>query len=340
MRAVRIVAAVIAAALAISGAGSLRAQTPSAAGTTAAPAPRDVAKERYRAGVKAFQEGRLRDAIDLFLEADKLAPSAALSFNIARAYEEQKDAARSLEWYRDYLRRKPDSPDREEIAKKVAGFEAQLEKRGVQQLTVFSEPAGATVVIDDRPLGVTPWTGELSPGSHVVALRLRGYEDSTRTVTVSAEHASDVSLRLVPGSEKTSAAAPEPGAAAAVSAAAPGAPAAEPSAGGGGVRILTWVTLGAGVGVLGAAGVFEILRRGAENDAEADTTQIGRAEKIDTMESRQTTARVLAGVGGALALTGGVLLVLDLNRSKGAEAPPVAAGCSGRGCGILVNGAF
>ena len=57
------------------------------------------------------------------------------------------------------------------------------------------------------------------------------------------------------------------------------------------------------------------------------------------MESRQTTVRVLAGVGGALVLTGGVLLVLDLTRSNGAEAPPVAAGCAGRACGIVVNGA-
>ena len=78
------------------------------------------------------------------------------------------------------MRRKPDSPDRDDIAKRIAGFEKQLEKKGVQQLAVLSDPPGATVVVDDRPLGVTPWTGELSPGSHALALRLRGFEDVAR----------------------------------------------------------------------------------------------------------------------------------------------------------------
>jgi hypothetical protein len=38
------------------------------------------------------------------------------------------------------------------------------------------------------------------------------------------------------------------------------------------------------------------------------------------MESRQTTARILAGVGGALVITGGVLLVLDLGSEKKPQA--------------------
>ena len=57
------------------------------------------------------------------------------------------------------------------------------------------------------------------------------------------------------------------------------------------------------------------------------------------MESRQSTARVLAGVGGVLVVTGAVLLVLDLKRGS-SEQPPVAAGCDGRGCGVVLNGAF
>jgi len=332
-------AALVGAALAFTGSRPLHAEPPSGAATTAAPSAREVAKQRYRDGVKAFQEGRLRDAIDLFLEADKLAPSAALSFNIARAYEEQKDAAHALEWYRHYLRRSPDAPDRDEVTKKIAGFENQLEKKGVQQLTVLSDPPGATVVIDDRPLGVTPWTGELAPGSHALALRLRGYDDVARAVSVNAEHAGEVSMRLVPAADKppaTVAAAPG----AAPQNAALEAPSRESSAAERGVRVWTWAALGAGAGVLGAAGVFELLRRNAESDAEADRTQIGRAEKLDTMESRQTTARVLAGVGGALVLTGGVLLVLDLSRSKRSETPAVAAGCGDQACGIVVNGAF
>jgi hypothetical protein len=72
------------------------------------------------------------------------------------------------------------------------------------------------------------------------------------------------------------------------------------------------VTLGAGGAALGGALVFELLRRGSEDDAKNEKTQIGYQEQLDKMESQQTTARVLAGVGGALVVAGGVLLVLDL----------------------------
>ena len=79
------------------------------------------------------------------------------------------------------------------------------------------------------------------------------------------------------------------------------------------------MTLGAGGAALGGALVFEILRRSSESDAESDKTQIGYHEKLDQMESRQTTARILAGVGGALVVTGGVLLAIDLSSSNSSK---------------------
>jgi hypothetical protein len=82
------------------------------------------------------------------------------------------------------------------------------------------------------------------------------------------------------------------------------------------------VTLGAGGAALGAGLVFELMRRSSEEQAEGETTQIGYKEALDEMESRRTTARVLAGVGGALIVAGGTLLLIDLNR---ADAKPAAA---------------
>jgi hypothetical protein len=55
------------------------------------------------------------------------------------------------------------------------------------------------------------------------------------------------------------------------------------------------------------------------------------------MESRQTAARVLAGVGGALLVTGGVLFLVDRQREPGAR---VAVGCYGAGCGLFARGSF
>lgn len=297
----------------------------------------ETARDRYRKGAAAYNEGRFKDAIDLFLDADKLAPSAALSFNIARAYDKLGDPSGALRWYRDYLRRAESPEDAEQVEAMIAGFEQRLVEKGVQQVTVFSEPSGSTVLIDDRPVGVTPWTGDLPPGPHRVSARLRGYDDADRDIELPTDHAIDVTLSLSPATE------PEP--------IPPGAPppaleskppqsAPTDTSDSGSLGTWGWVTLGAGAGALGGAIVFEIMRRGAESGAENARTQIEFADRVDSMESRRTTARVLAGVGGALALTGGVLLAIDTGVFSGSDTTQVGFGCSGALCGAHAHGTF
>ena len=106
--------------------------------------------------------------------------------------------------------------------------------------------------------------------------------------------------------------------------------------------IWPWVGLGAGAAVLGGSLGFELARRSAEKDAEKDETQIGYKEKFDREQSRQTTARILAAVGGALAVTGGTLLVIQLtSRDRSAEsAPRVGFGCLPGACNVDLKGRF
>src|SRR4051794_9477406 len=148
---------------------------------------RAAAKSKYQQGAEAYSAGRFKDAVDLFLAADKLSPSAPLSFNIARAYEKLADDAGALRWYRDYLRRNPDANNAATVRPLITALAESLQKKGVQQLTVLTSPAGATVTVDDQPLGVTPWTGELPPGEHHLLLSLRGYADAERSVSLAAD---------------------------------------------------------------------------------------------------------------------------------------------------------
>src|SRR6187551_164244 len=157
---------------------------------------RAAAKSKYQEGAAAYSAGHFKDAVDLFLAADHLAPSAPLSFNIARAYEKLADDAGALRWYRDYLRRSPDATNATAVRPLIAALAEALRKKGVQQLTVLTTPAGATVTVDDQPLGVTPWTGELPPGEHHLLLSLRGYADAEQTVSLAADQPLDTSLRL------------------------------------------------------------------------------------------------------------------------------------------------
>jgi hypothetical protein len=49
-------------------------------------------------------------------------------------------------------------------------------------------------------------------------------------------------------------------------------------------------------------------------------------EKLDAMESRRTTARVLLGIGGGLVVAGGALLVVDIVSSKPKKTTALKAG--------------
>lgn len=300
-------------------------------------------KARYERGVAAYSAARYKDAIDLFLQADALAPSAALSFNIARAYEKIGDDAACLQWYRDFRRRAPDAKNGRDVDERIHSLEGVLAKKGVQQFSVFSSPLGATVIVDERPLGITPYTGQLPPGRHKVLLSLRGYADSEQRLELAVDRAQDLNVTLVPESEPsaptppvTSAAPPPPPP--------PAAPVDDEHASGARFGIWPWVTLGAGAAVLGGSLGFELARRSSEKKAEDATTQIAYKQQLDHEQNRQTTARVLAVVGGALVVTGGTLLVIDLtSRGDHPEARAQAqlgGACSLGGCVVDVRGRF
>jgi hypothetical protein len=55
------------------------------------------------------------------------------------------------------------------------------------------------------------------------------------------------------------------------------------------------------------------------------------------MESRQTTARVLLGLGGALMVRGGVLMVLNTPKQP---ASSLALGCGPGSCGLVWRRGF
>lgn len=305
-------------------------------------ARRADAKARYEQGVEAYKAGHFKDAVDLFLAADRLSPSAPLSFNIARAYEKLGDDSGALRWYRDYLRRAPSAPNANDVAASVARFEARLAKKGVQQLTVLSVPAGATVSIDEANVGVTPGTFELPPGRHHVVLLLRGYADSPSDIELAAEHAQDLTVTLAQVTTSPAAPEPAPGAppAAALQPTSPASPAPKAGEHRGGFGAWPWVAVGTGVAALGGALTFELLRESAENSAKHDATQIQYSHDLDAMQGRRTAARVLTGVGGALVVAGGVLLTVDLTRSPAPTAASLRLAPTCGGMLTSIGGTF
>lgn len=290
------------------------------------------AQAHYEQGKVAYREQRFKDAIGHFLAADAVVPSPALPFNVARAYEKLGESARALEYYRIYLHRGPDPKNEQQIRARVDEIEMALAKRGVQQVTVRSNPAGANVTIDGTARGTTPWTGELALGRHQVVL---DYGSLARQLTVELvpEQALDVDVTLSgPDSEDR-----REQYAAVSDESEPGSEARAMPA------FVPWVVAGTGALALGAAGVYELKRRGAESDAEDERYQPAYYDNYDRMSSYQTTARVFAGVGAALLITGGVLAIVSkpTTTDDQPESPPaVAFGCDGEACAGLWSGTF
>jgi tetratricopeptide (TPR) repeat protein len=305
------------------------ADTPSAEG--AATARRSEARAKFDEGVKAFAEQRYADAVQAFQEADAIEPSAPLSFNIARSYEKLDDTSAALRWYRDYMRRNSAATNAAEVNARIAALADTLAKRGVQQLTVLSAPPGASVSVDQRIAGKTPLTLELPPGPHHLKLELPEYQALEADFTLEARTPQDLKLSLTPSRP----AAIPPSASTGVDATPRPVPAA-PAPGKRPFGVVPYVLGGAGaVSLLGALG-FELARRSAESAAK-DGTQPEYPEHYDSMRGRQTTARVLAGVGGALLVTGGVLFVLNKPQK---QKPQVGLACGSGGCALSAFGSF
>lgn len=64
------------------------------------------------------------------------------------------------------------------------------------KLTISSNPAGATVVLDGHEVGFTPWSEDVKPGDRKVKVSLAGYKPDERKLTVAAGRDADVAFNL------------------------------------------------------------------------------------------------------------------------------------------------
>lgn len=245
------------------------------------------AKALFEKAASAYAAGHYYDAIEQFLEVDRFYPNDQLPFNIAKAYDNLGNRAGALRYYREYLRRSPAAPDRESVATRIRDLEIALAERGVQQVTVFSDPPEATVLLDDRPVGLTPWTGETWPGHHRIALQKNGFVAREVVMELEPLKAEEVNLELAPAPVV----APPP----------PAAPVRDtkPWPLTRRMGVLTWTTLGLGTAALGSSIAIQ-----ASSAKDARITP---------------AAGFFAGLGTAAAVVGGVMLYFDLSDKSGGE---------------------
>lgn len=236
---------------------------------------KDRARVLFQSGVEAYREGKFYDAVAIFLETQRVYPDTQLCFNIARAYENLGNASAALRYYRDYLRQADRPSDGEEVRERVRKLEQRVAERGLQQLTVISAPEAATVLLDGKPVGITPWTGETYPGKHRLGLTLEGHAPQARIIEVTANAARDFAVVLAPRPTAPS----------------PPAPVVRPEPERA-VTVGTLVTLGVGAALLGTALA---------------------AQAVSKDSGMSSPAAFFAGSGLGVASVGSVMLYFDLS---------------------------
>jgi tetratricopeptide (TPR) repeat protein len=245
------------------------------------------AKKHFETGTSLYREARYREAITEFELAIQLSmtakPEAAgvAHFNLAQTHEKLGDVGAALKSYREYLRLVPRAEDRARVQTIVANLEQRL-ARGVQDLTIASDPSGAAVTVDDKPRGVTPLTLELPYGTHQVKVAHPGYELVIRSLelTPQASVRLDLSLSKVAPQEKS--------------------------------RLWTWVALGAAAAAAGGGIYFGV--QASRNAEELRASQHGQADAdrlYDSASQSQLLANVLYGTAGAAAVAGGALFFVE-----------------------------
>lgn len=87
-----------------------------------------------------YQAGHFQAAIDLLLEAQRIAPDAVLDYNLARAYEGLGNLEASLASYKAYLVADPQSKDRGAVEARIKTIEAQLAERAKKEADAKNPP--------------------------------------------------------------------------------------------------------------------------------------------------------------------------------------------------------
>ncbi|WP_394844330.1 PEGA domain-containing protein [Pendulispora brunnea] len=158
-------------------------------------------------GVRAFREGRFRDAIRFFTEARRLGGPASEIWNIARCHQrldEPEDAARALASYLEQTDLMPS--ERAEASRELNEL-----RRRPSQLAIDSDPAGASVTVDGKPAGSsTPAGLDVPPGPHRVRVEHPGYRVYETDVEARFGRAILVTAKLVSDSNPVATEEPPP----------------------------------------------------------------------------------------------------------------------------------
>ena len=295
-----------------------------------------------RSGKKAYDAEDYETAYKRFQNAYEKWPRPAILVRLGKTAEELGKDKEAIGHYKAFLKEKPDS----KLAEKIEGKLAALQKKQKPQKTTVSlesKPGGAEVYLgagDGKKLGRTPLETKLEVGEATLVLRLAGYEDVERSVTLKAGEKKTLEIQLeAEESDKT----PE--------AQAMKEPPPEGTSGGGAGNALGafgWTSTFTGIAGIGTGVVFSLLKSQSVKDVNSYERGVSGASRSEldgmksTAESQHRASLIAYSAGGAMTTLGVTMLIYHFaskgEGSKKARIAPNLGAAPGAGwAGVKVD---
>jgi tetratricopeptide (TPR) repeat protein len=104
------------------------------------PETRAEAKREYENGRLKFDLGKFDEAVESFQRAYELVDDPIILYNIGQSYRLGQNHSRALLFYKSYLRRRPDAPNRTEVERRITELTELLEEQKKHETEVHPEP--------------------------------------------------------------------------------------------------------------------------------------------------------------------------------------------------------
>lgn len=103
----------------------------------------EQARQHYEDATKHYDLGHWDEAITEYEKAYELRPDPSFLYNLAQVHRRKGDAKKALDLYKNYLRKEPKSPQREEVEEKIAALQKQIDEAAAKPAVAPVEPVPA-----------------------------------------------------------------------------------------------------------------------------------------------------------------------------------------------------
>ena len=101
------------------------------------------ARRLYESGMKHYNVGEYKEALQSFKDAYFAKPDAVFLFNMGQCFRQLNQPADAAREYRAYLRESPDAPNRAEVERLISAAEDQVRQQNATAPPTGILPAGS-----------------------------------------------------------------------------------------------------------------------------------------------------------------------------------------------------